>query len=111
MSNVPFRDNLSLPHPENSAIPKERGAVTHQKRGTPRLEGKHVRDYVELRLLANLGPGFLVLLEGVDFHPTFKDRHGIDHVSTVDEFLHHVGERGFAETPRFVKTGGLVPFL
>lgn len=55
-------------------------------------------------LLPDLGPGFLVFLEGIDFHPALEDRHGIDPVASVDEFLKHVGEGGLTEATGFMKT-------
>ena len=42
--------------------------------------------------VAGSGPGFLILLEGIDFHPAFEDRHGIDVVSLVNQFLDEIRE-------------------
>ena len=61
-------------------------------------------------LLPDLGPGLLVLLEGIDFHPAFEDWHGVNTMATVDEFLDHIGKGGFADTRCFVKPGRLVSF-
>ena len=41
-------------------------------------------------LLPQAGPGFLIFLEGIDFHPPFVDRHGLDGHSGIDEFLHEI---------------------
>src|SRR5581483_1064299 len=59
-------------------------------------------------LLPDLRPGFLVLLEGIHFHPTLEDGNAIDRVAGVDEFLNQVGERSFEEAAGFVEALFLV---
>ena len=63
------------------------------------------------RLLPDLSPGFLVLLEGIDFHPTLEDRHCLDAVAPVNQLLKQIRDGGLGETCGFVEAGRLVFFL
>jgi hypothetical protein len=56
----------------------------------------------------DIRPGALVILEGVDFHPTFVDVHGIDVLLVVDELLEHVRERSLFERRRLMEGAATV---
>ena len=64
-----------------------------------------------MRLLPYFGPGFLIFLERIDFHPAFENRHRIDPVPSIDQFLDEVGEARLAEAAGLMEARGLVPFL
>src|SRR6476620_12607649 len=97
----------------NSTIPRERGIRVPQRRG--KGEGaarrkKGLRDFA-WRLVADLGPGLLVFLERINFHPTLENRHGVDAVSLIDQFLDQVGKGRLADAAGFVKPRRLIPLL
>jgi hypothetical protein len=68
-------------------------------------DGEEKPPYDEEELLSYLGPGFLVFFEGIDLHPPFKNRYGLDAMTLVDQFLQHVGERSFGKACRLVERG------
>jgi hypothetical protein len=47
-------------------------------------------------LLANLGPGFLVFLEGIHVHPAFENLRAVHGMAVVDQLLDDVREDGCA---------------
>ena len=61
--------------------------------------------------MAGSGPGFLILLKGIDFYPAFEDRHGTDVVSLVKQFLDEIREGRLTDAAGFLKAGGFVPFV
>ena len=84
-----------------------------QRRGKDRGLREGGKDYVLLRCdyWRILAQAVLIFLEGIDFHPTFENRHGVDAVSLVDQFLEQVGKGRLADAAGFVKPRRLIPFL
>lgn len=75
-----------------------------KKKNIP-ADGEEKPPYDEDELLSYLGPGFLVFFEGINLHPPFKNRYGLDAMTLVDQFLQHVGKRSLGKAGRLVEGG------